>query len=673
MDPAERGRLERDRLRRLQERAGAAAGAAGIHAIINPLRRTAGAAAGAAAGDADIQQTMYNPLRRTRRNSISNENIANWMRAHPRTESINQAKRDIRQNRNNARLARELGAGAGAGGVAAGAEVDLNEGEAASRQLVALLRRQGIEEAAEQRRGAAARLNQEAANRREAQRLQNDIYGNDAAQQAQMNANAAAARQEQMNANARLAQELHDELHGVPRRARSWRPILGAAGQAVNPREALIQQARIARPLGRRYGPVVYVPRDPDNRRRGRNQVRTVIKHNILQNVPGTFRPRGAIARIPGYRFGMCPVCLETIEEGEDGAHCLYHQHRCGLNRNDTLLNKYGAENGGVEFCFTCGRGTSHHGHFRLTQTDQPPDVLPIGYGGTYWNCGGSGGGNRREFIARLLGIIDYVNSLQDGQIENNKEFITACSFVAEAAAMDPVYLEDADESLRVGHLVREIRPDLGFGRAVPGEAPVGYEPADLPIIRRLGFFERISNRFREGLGGVFQCAALPAGQPAPARQPARLGQLGQALQIIPLPQCPAGRRIPEVMPLEDVNRANAACAICLEGERILYRFIHNNHARVEYSHTNDQLICRDCIVGHIRAKADSGTVECFIQRNDGCGGNIHPCELGTMLPEHQELFNRYFNVYRRVLGMPGGKRRTYKKYKGRKNKSNKK
>jgi hypothetical protein len=166
------------------------------------------------------------------------------------------------------------------------------------------------------------------------------------------------------------------------------------------------------------------------NRRRGRDPVKNMIRiNNIVKNQPGTYHPIDEhgitdIQAIPGYRFGMCPVCLITLEEDSGGAHCLYHSHVCSpATRNDTLWNKYKTAYGNklsMEFCFTCGRGTSRHGHYTLTMDNEKPELHPVEARGTFWDCSRSGGGSRPELIARLLGIIDYVNGFQDGTIEYN-------------------------------------------------------------------------------------------------------------------------------------------------------------------------------------------------------------------------------------------------------------
>jgi hypothetical protein len=57
--------------------------------------------------------------------------------------------------------------------------------------------------------------------------------------------------------------------------------------------------------------------------------------------------------------------------------------------------------------------------------------------------------------IARILGIIQYVNGLPD-PIRNNQAFITGASNAAERAAMDARMLALADQSIRDGRYAIE-------------------------------------------------------------------------------------------------------------------------------------------------------------------------------------------------------------------------
>jgi len=427
------------------------------------------------------------------------------------------------------------------------------------------------------------------------------------------------------------------------------------------------------------------------NRRRGRDPVKNMIRiNNIVKNTPGTYRPidehgLSELQAIPGYRFGMCPVCLITLEEDAGGAHCLYHSHVCSpATRNDTLWNKYKSSYGpkhSMEFCFTCGRGTSHHGHYTLTMDDETPELHRIGARGSFWDCTSSGGGGRRELIARLLGIVDYVNGFQDGSIEYNKEFVTGCSWAGEFAASNLEYLAEAKRSINQGTLVRKIREDLGYGKVVQGEPPIGYQPPseNVPVIARLSLF----SRFLKSVSGAFSCVnvrpgnvveplALPPVQAAQNALAGQAGQAGQVAQIVransgrALMQCPAGRNVPDTIAIAD--KGELRCFMCMmmgdaEDDEVsdLYRFRHNNHNNEMYNHTDAQLVCKVHLVPIIQASLDRGDANCFINNNEGCGGNIHFCELRMLLPENQQQINRYRALYGR-MGLAGGKRKTRRK-----------
>jgi hypothetical protein len=92
-----------------------------------------------------------------------------------------------------------------------------------------------------------------------------------------------------------------------------------------------------------------------------------------------------------------------------------------------------------------------------------------------------------------------------------------------------------------------------------------------------------------------------------------------------------------------------------------LFRFRHNNQVDVMYTHTDELLVCKVHIAPIIQATIDRGDANCFINHNDGCGGNIHVCELGMLLPENQQQINRYRALYER-MGLAGGKRKTRRK-----------
>ena len=421
------------------------------------------------------------------------------------------------------------------------------------------------------------------------------------------------------------------------------------------------------------------------NRRRGRDPVKNMIRiNNIVKNKPGTYHPidehgHTDLQAIPGYRFGMCPVCLITLEEDSGGAHCLYHSHVCApATRNDTLWNKYNSTYGNkhsMEFCFTCGRGTSHHGHYTLTMHDEKPPLHAIGAHGSFWDCTSSGGGGRRELIARLLGIVDYVNGFQDGNIEYNKEFVTGCSWAGEFAASNNEYLAEAAKSIAQGKLIRNIREDLGYGKVVQGEPPIGYQPPseNVPVIARLSLF----SRFLKSMSGAFSCVNIRPGNvlppaamaPPAANAAAPVAPAGQLVRgnsgrgLGGLGACPAGHNVPERIALAD--KGALRCFMCMmmgdpqdDEPADLYRFSHNNHNALMYSHTDQQLLCKVHIVPIIQASLDRGDANCFINNNQGCGGSIHFCELGMLLPENQQQINRYRALYGR-MGLAGGKRKT--------------
>jgi len=148
---------------------------------------------------------------------------------------------------------------------------------------------------------------------------------------------------------------------------------------------------------------------------------------------------------IAGYTKFMCPICLVTGLERNDG--CVYVPHRCDPRsiKNQELALKYAGLN---ELCSTCGRASSNHTHYEITPPEQPRvNLSAIFHGPFNPECRPSGGG-RREMIARMLGIIQYVNGLPD-PIRKNQAFITGASNAAERAAMDPRMLALADQSVR--------------------------------------------------------------------------------------------------------------------------------------------------------------------------------------------------------------------------------
>jgi len=106
-----------------------------------------------------------------------------------------------------------------------------------------------------------------------------------------------------------------------------------------------------------------------------------------------------------------------------------------------------------------------------------------------------------------------------------------------------------------------------------------------------------------------------------------------------------------------------------LEGEeeaRVLYRFRHNNQANVDYTHTDAQLVCNEHVSAHItahlrdQADAEYYNSDCFCSLRDGCGGRIHPCELGALRASNPALYQRYVAAF--FPGQGGGKKKQTRK-----------
>jgi hypothetical protein len=315
-----------------------------------------------------------------------------------------------------------------------------------------------------------------------------------------------------------------------------------------------------------------------------------------------------------------------------------------------------------------------------------------------------------------MLGIVDYVNGLQDGQVEDNAEFTTACAFAAELAAFDPTYLRDADESLRLGNLVRQIKGDLGYGQAVAGEPPVGFEPPPdgAHVMERLS----LVGRFFRALGGMFMCAGIDVIDPVHlppelvaeerARRAAAAAAAagggggggggeggaarGAAQPFVP-PPCPPNHSPMEVIALQ--AGSPLSCVVCMSdaaelmgsGRPALYRFRHPNRDNTQQQHNDDNLYCKPCLYSYIKSLNAQARVNCE------CGGRIHPCELSPILPdcrgqlgqpadpngvhncnftpeslrdvgEHWQLVERYAGIFRRAgpavpVRPAGGRRKT--------------
>lgn len=363
--------------------------------------------------------------------------------------------------------------------------------------------------------------------------------------------------------------------------------------------------------------------------RRFPNQTRHRLKdwftdyNKILRDRPAVW---GEGAR--GYQFGLCPVCV-IVHESTGG--CKYHYDPCRDDeRDEHLWNKYSYRyrQQTVEFCFTCGRPSRGHGHYPAVAYDAPKgEVLPAGRNADHYayECANAGGGNRKETIARILGIIEFFNSLNPQEpITIDKAFKTRMARAANDAAFDEAKLR-AGEALarRPAGSFPEIRDDLWIG-SLPEEA--AKEP--------VGWF--IPNR---------------------------------------PPKCPQGPdgRLTHTAPV----RIEGQCCICAD-EGPVYRFKHNNSRGVMYTHTEDQLICMSCTIRHIISNLQSLTIQCFINSDGGCGGTLHPCEFQMIrdqpIPEDienvpadirngEDLFQRLVkNARAAKLVLKGGRRRLTKR-----------
>ncbi len=320
--------------------------------------------------------------------------------------------------------------------------------------------------------------------------------------------------------------------------------------------------------------------------------------NKILSDLPGTWNPYGVTIR--GYRYGLCPVCL-TIHEEDAPRHggvgygmCLYHGGEQCLEseRNENLWNKfkYSTARGSyeVEFCFECGRPSHKHGHYGLTGYDEPKgERLQIQPGATFWECTGSGGGGRQELIARILGIIEFFNSLNpSGPIYYNKDFKTQMAKAAYEAASNRDKLREA-------------------ARLVP---VAGRPFKTFPEIRRDLFFTPA--------GGIAEEVREIPGWNNPDRPP----------------QCPfANGHYTHFPPTLVPANPNEACYTCLAENLVRYRFKHNNHNGETYEHGDDQLICMTCIFNKLISGLNDPEISCFVPTGNGCGGTLHPCEFGMI------------------------------------------
>lgn len=418
----------------------------------------------------------------------------------------------------------------------------------------------------------------------------------------------------------------------------------------------------------------------------------------------------------PFYQFGMCPVCLLPIQEQALGEACVYHSHKCApIQRNERLYRKYFNSAGNTGHCITCGRACQGHAHFELTSGDQRPGFSPPPRDrADFWDCRNSGGGGRRELIARLIGIIRAINNY-GGVIQDNKAFYTRLTDAAEEAAMNPRWLGVADRILaipttsllplpvwpfsisrRAAAFDRiKVRSDLRFGDNIPRLTPeeanrlnaafnaiedpgiirpvVSYlspergwkvvitEGAEGARNRALGAYAIVSR------GAAWLCSGR--GNPRVLQQinnndaedrPAAAAPVPQAqIRNVGAEACPVGHTAPETVPA----REGIQCYICmLVGEardnRPLYRLHHfrpTDDGHVDYTHSNDKLICANHLMTHIRTNYYRRFKDdCFIDKANGCGGKIHPCEIRRIFMEDlTNAENQIEEEFNRVVGIP--------------------
>jgi hypothetical protein len=399
------------------------------------------------------------------------------------------------------------------------------------------------------------------------------------------------------------------------------------------------------------------------------------------------------------------------------GGNCLYHTHTCPAKiRNNRLWKKY-QHDYSLEFCFTCGRACKNHAHYTLTPDNRTPALSGTAASrvvdgrqlGGYWDCRGSGGGGRRELVARIVGIIEYMNTLDEKVgVKYDKELVTALTDAAEAAAMSDEKLAEADRWIRLQKLptinpklhmeetnenkakrlnAEELKkvgaqyPILSYlmgAKAVRGGVLPVIDAADAAAGVGLGALRGAGALIGRGFG--FMCArraprgaaAAAAAEAAPEAAAPAAAAAAEAAPEAAAPAaaaparganilaCPEGHQVPEV--LEGDAAVGKKCFLCeLMGDdydgRKLYRFTHNKHDDTIHRHTDEQLICTEHIIAHIKPKMQEGNLRCFINKTDGCGGVIHPCELSMLrepaVEEGDVLYRRAISVAR-VMGLDG-------------------
>jgi hypothetical protein len=332
-----------------------------------------------------------------------------------------------------------------------------------------------------------------------------------------------------------------------------------------------------------------------------------------------------------GYTYGMCPVCLQFRAELSKGG-CLYHTDNCLNNqRNERLFRKYNLR-GQVEFCFTCGRACLMHAHYKLTEGNERPDVYSMNPGTTFWDCTNSGGGGRKELMARLLGVINYLNSLT--YVYNNKENQSAMAEAAERAANDPRFLEMGRISLEANNpstrkFVITLNPKLRFVESDP-EKKKGYLYSILSTFSK-NFAETKINKTKRS---DFELTKLILETLSTKITTTTCDTIyGKHSKYR---NCPADRSVPKVVNLglgiarnnidpdkykndNDYVLANLKnnvkksgkyeqilnCYVCKLEDTIstspVYRFKHANIINTIYEHTDDELICYNHLISFIK------------------------------------------------------------------------
>lgn len=114
--------------------------------------------------------------------------------------------------------------------------------------------------------------------------------------------------------------------------------------------------------------------------------------------------------------MSVCPICL-SYNERRDG--CMYISHKCTVPRHEALYAKFKDDSGMIEWCTVCGRVTSNHRHYRLSDpTDPVPARAPTPRveGGLEYSakkCIEAGGGGYKEKVKRFNRLLEHAAKLQ--------------------------------------------------------------------------------------------------------------------------------------------------------------------------------------------------------------------------------------------------------------------